>query len=374
MKNILFIAHSPDFYGADKVLYQVIEAAKNNFKVHVALPGTGEMTRRLETLGDMHLHYLNLPRFSLSAPDIAANLLNFIPFLQEFKKLLARLAPVLVYGNTIRAAIPVAVARKRGYPTLMHYHECNVAGITGRVLTKLVDSAAARNIFVCRAARDSYAEFSPALRKNSCVIYNGIIPPTIAEGEKEPTEFGDGGPRFISVAQLAPHKRIGDLLEAMDSIRTDFPRARLVVLGNGDKRADLERRSLELHLEDLVVMPGYLDDIVPLLSAADIFLAPFEKEACNMAVIEAMAAGKPVVAADGGGMSELVKDGETGYLFPVGDISQLVERTRQLAGSSELRQHFGAAAIKRVAENFNQPVQMGLIMREIENCAGVKRG
>jgi glycosyltransferase involved in cell wall biosynthesis len=110
------------------------------------------------------------------------------------------------------------------------------------------------------------------------------------------------------------------------------------------------------------------------VSATDIFLAPFEKEACNMAVIEAMAAGKPVVAADGGGMPELVSEGETGYLYPSGDIPQLLERVMQLTDSAALRQQLGEAATRRVARKFNLPTQMKLILLEIEAIARSDKG
>jgi len=369
MKTLLFIAHSPDFYGADKVLYQVIESARGKYRIHVVLPGKGEMAKRLAAFPDVELHYFNLPRFSLAATDIAATLVGFLPFLARFKKYLARLDPALVFGNTIRSALPVVFARKLGYPTLIHYHECNFPGPTGRILAKLAANAAKRNIFVCRFALESYADFSPGIRHNSIVIHNGIVPPAQGSEEDEPREFLDRSPRFITVGQLAHHKRIGDLLEAMPSILTTHPQAMLVVLGEGELRGDLERRINELGLQETVLLPGYRDNVSPLMNAADIFLAPFKKEACNMAVIEAMMAGKPVVATTGGGMPELVVEGETGFLYPPGETGKLVERIRKLAGSRELRSKFGEAARHRVQIHFNLQAQMELILAEIERCS-----
>ncbi|MBW2466721.1 MAG: glycosyltransferase, partial [Deltaproteobacteria bacterium] len=175
-KTILFIAHSPDFYGADKVLYQVIEACRGNFKVHVVLPGSGEMQYRLEKFQDVELFFLELPRFSLAGRDIGANIMNFLPFSRSFKKLLSRLNPDLVYGNTVRSALPVAMARRFGYRTLVHFHEHNVPGKAGGLIAGLADRAGHRNIFVCRSALESYASFSPELTQKSSVIYNGIKP------------------------------------------------------------------------------------------------------------------------------------------------------------------------------------------------------
>ena len=97
MKTILFIAHSPDFYGADKVLFQVIEAARGMYRIHVVLPSHGEMANRLAAeFSEFERHYLDLPRFSLSPGDVIANLIGLLPFLKKFKQFLSRLDPDLV--------------------------------------------------------------------------------------------------------------------------------------------------------------------------------------------------------------------------------------------------------------------------------------
>ena len=99
MKTILFIAHSPDFYGADKVLFQVIDSARGSYRIHVVLPGRGEMAQRLAAFADVELHFMALPRFSLAPADVIANLVGFLPFQIKFRKFLARIGPDLVYGT-----------------------------------------------------------------------------------------------------------------------------------------------------------------------------------------------------------------------------------------------------------------------------------
>lgn len=370
--NILFIAHSSDFYGADKVLSQVIEALRDTFKVHVVLPGPGEMERRLEKFQDVELYFLPLPRFSLAGKDIIVTMATFFPFYWGFKKLLHRLEPVLVYGNTIRSVLPVAMARRFGCRTLLHFHEHNVSGRAARLIAKRAYRAADRNIFVCRSALESYAVFAPDMNLKSTVIYNGIKPLARADYLIEPLEFHGRQPKLLAIGQLASHKRVGDLLESMPAILLKYPRAMLVVLGEGELRQVLENRLKELGIADSVALPGYVSDIRPWLFSTDIFLAPFEKEACNMAVIEAMAAKKPVVAAIGGGMPELVADGETGCLYPVGDIAQLTEKTLHLADLKDLQEQFGEAANQSVEDNFNLSAQMELIRQEIEKVIGIR--
>ena len=346
---------------------------RKSFKVHVILPGPGEMQSRLEKFSDVELFSLPLPRFSLAGKDIGANIVTFLPFSRAFKKLLARLDPDLVYGNTVRSLLPVAMARRLGYRTLVHLHEHNIPGKAGQVIAKLANLAADRNIFVCHSALQSYAAFSFGLSSKSTVIYNGISTLQSEGGPAEPQVFLGRKPRLLSVGQLASHKRMGDLLEAMPAFLAVYPEAQLVILGEGELRQGLEKRIKELELAGFVSLPGYVRDIMPLLSAADIFLAPFEKEACNMAVIEAMAASKPVVAADGGGMPELVEEGVTGYLYPPGNIVQLTERVLHLAGLKQLQERFGEAGSQRVKEKFNLAGQMKEIKLEIEAVIGSRR-
>lgn len=373
-KTILFIGHSPDFYGAEKVLFQVIDSVRSDFCVHVVLPGRGGMWRRLEILSGVTLHQLDLPRFSLAMRDILATIFGFLPFLFLFGRLLVRVRPDLLYGTTIRTVLPLAVARLLGYRSLIHFHEHNVPGPVGQLLPKLACRASERLLFVCRYALESYAASCPGLRSRSRVIYNGVPPQESAANVPCPTEFTDRFPRLLTIGQLAEHKRIGDLLEALPQIVARYPAAALVVLGDGELRDKLRTRARELGLDKRVFLPGYVNDTGPFLKNADIVLAPFAAEACNMVVLESMAAGKPVLAADGGGMPELIEQGRSGLLYPGGIIAALVENVLRLADNPALRDEMGRAAQQRAAEEFSLDGQMATIRGEIEGVlAGKKR-
>jgi glycosyltransferase involved in cell wall biosynthesis len=140
----------------------------------------------------------------------------------------------------------------------------------------------------------------------------------------------------VSVGRLERQKNPGMLVNAIESI----PNAKLLLVGQGRLRADLEGR-------DRVRLLGVRDDIPDILAAADIFALASDWEGLPLAIIEAMAAGLPVVATSVGCVPEVVQHGKTGLLIPRGDQVALITALRELAGSRLLRREMGAAARKR---------------------------
>jgi glycosyltransferase involved in cell wall biosynthesis len=124
--------------------------------------------------------------------------------------------------------------------------------------------------------------------------------------------------RIVAVTRLAPQKRNDLLVEAFALIRRTRPKAELHIVGDGPDLAALERRIVELGLEGTVCLLGRRDDVPEILSRAACFVMTSDYEGCPIAVIEAMAAGVPIVATDVGGVPELVADGESGLLVPPG--------------------------------------------------------
>src|SRR6185295_10657958 len=127
---------------------------------------------------------------------------------------------------------------------------------------------------------------------------------------------------------------------------------RLVMIGDGPDRADLERQVAADGYADVVDFVGEQPDLVPWLSAADLFLLPSSQESFGMAALEAMACEVPVVASRVGGLPEVIQDGVTGFLCPPDDIAGMAERAIALAKSPPLRRTIGQAAAQHVRTNF----------------------
>jgi glycosyltransferase involved in cell wall biosynthesis len=124
--------------------------------------------------------------------------------------------------------------------------------------------------------------------------------------------------RIVTVTRLAPQKRNDLVVEAFALIRRTRPQAELHIVGDGPDLASLQRRIVELGVEGAVHLLGRRDDVPEILSRAACFVMTSDYEGCPISVIEAMAAGLPVVATDVGGVPELVADGSSGLLVPPG--------------------------------------------------------
>jgi N-acetyl-alpha-D-glucosaminyl L-malate synthase BshA len=160
------------------------------------------------------------------------------------------------------------------------------------------------------------------------------------------------GAVVLHVSNFRPVKRVGTVLEIFKRVHGEIPGARLVLVGSGPERADLERRVFDEQLSEWVEFVGEQPDIVPWLSAADLFLLPSSQESFGMAALEAMACEVPVIASRVGGLPEVIDDGVTGFLVPPHDVDAMADRALAVLRDGELRRRVGAAAAERVRSRF----------------------
>jgi glycosyltransferase involved in cell wall biosynthesis len=158
------------------------------------------------------------------------------------------------------------------------------------------------------------------------VVYNPVDPPEDAPGQADPEcLWGGKGARILNVGRLNPQKNQALLLEAFARIQSDRD-ARLVILGDGDLRADLERRAQELGIADRVVMPGFQLAPGGYYRSADLFVLSSDYEGYPLVMIEAMHCGLPIVSTDClSGPAEILDNGKFGTLVPCGDARLLAQ-------------------------------------------------
>jgi glycosyltransferase involved in cell wall biosynthesis len=155
-----------------------------------------------------------------------------------------------------------------------------------------------------------------------------------------------------TVGRLHPQKGFASLLAAVARVRERLPAIRLLLVGGGALRRDLVARAEALGLAEVVIFAGSRGDVPEILAALDLFVLPSLWEGLPNAVLEAMAAGLPVVATAAGGTPEVVVDGETGLLVPPGDVTALAEAIERLLRDPGLRRKMGEAGRKRVEGHF----------------------
>jgi len=162
--------------------------------------------------------------------------------------------------------------------------------------------------------------------------------------------------RIGTVGRLEAVKDQGTLLEAFVRLRDldpqAFPRLRLVLVGEGSLRAELEARARTAGVAEQVWFAGARDDIPELLRALDLFVLPSRAEGISNTIMEAMATGLPVVATAVGGNDELVRDGETGRLVPAED-PEAMARALQGFRDASVRRHMGMAGRARAESAFS---------------------
>ncbi len=159
--------------------------------------------------------------------------------------------------------------------------------------------------------------------------------------------------RIVCVGRLRPEKAHEVLIAAVARLRPAWPDVKLRIVGDGPREAELRELVARLGLRDCVELLGHRDNVPALLRDADLFVLPSRTEASPNAVLEAMAAGLPVVASKVGGIPEAVTDGATGLLVPPDDVEALAGAVFHLFATPSLGERLGLAARLHVQDNYS---------------------
>ncbi len=161
-----------------------------------------------------------------------------------------------------------------------------------------------------------------------------------------------GVPVIVNVGALVGHKGQRHLVDAMPLVLREVPDAHLVIFGEGDLRAPLEKQIKQLALGKRVLLPGFREDVLSLMKSADLFVMSSVTEGLGSAVLDAMGMGHAVVGTTAGGIPEAVIPDVTGLLVDPGDHKALAAAIVRLLKNSDLRKQFGDAGRARVTEHF----------------------
>ena len=153
---------------------------------------------------------------------------------------------------------------------------------------------------------------------------------------------------IVHTSNFRPVKRIQDVIRVFHQIGQKVP-SKLLMIGDGPERPMAESLCRELGIQDCVRFLGKMEAVEEVLSIADLFLMPSEKESFGLAALEAMACEVPVISSDAGGLPELNLEGITGYLRPVGDVNGMADAALKLLQSGQLPQ-FRKNALARAKE------------------------
>jgi len=281
--------------------------------------------------------------------DDAVTVIRLVRLMREFR-------PHIVHTHTAKAgAVGRLAARLARVPVVVHtFHGHVFTGYFGPIktrLTILTERALARMsdrvVTLSERLRDEIAEHGVARRERIEVIPLGLdlaaMASTVSRLRGRFRTALDIKPdeRLIgSVGRLAPIKNVRLLLRAARALRAAGWRMRFVIVGDGELRADLEAEARALRLNGDVIFTGWRQDLPAVYADLDLLVNTSLNEGTPVAVIEAMAAGVPVVATRVGGVPDLITDGVTGTLVPSDDTaaltSALVERIERADDSRRM--------------------------------------
>ncbi len=213
-------------------------------------------------------------------------------------------------------------------------------------------------VAVSQAAKEYLHKVEWVPRHKISVVPNAIEPPPpVPEEEVRALRAawlgaGHSGPLIGTVARLEPQKGLDVLIRALPLVRRTLPGVRCVIVGQGALEPELRALARALHVEEHVVFAGTRRDIPAVLAALDLFVLPSRFEGLSLALLEAMAAGKPVVATAVSGTVEVIDPGRTGILVPPEDEGALARAVLDLLTRPRAMQALGERARAYVLQHY----------------------
>jgi glycosyltransferase involved in cell wall biosynthesis len=301
--------------------------------------------------------------------------------IRALRDLIRQRRPDVLHTHTAKAgatgriaALAVGSARPRA---IVHtYHGHVLSGYFSRrwehvfrLIERALSRGAGRLVAVSDEVRDDLVRFKVAPARRFAVVPYGFDLPAWSEADDESRrrlreEVGADDDCFVVgwVGRLTAIKRPLDLVRTLRALLDREVDALLVLVGDGEDRAAVEALAAELGVADRCRFVGFQKSIRDWYAAFDALLLTSANEGTPVVAIEALAAGRPVVATRAGGTGTVVENGETGYLEQVGDTNALAQRLALIAGDRDLRARMGA----RGAEDVRTRFTVGRMADEIE--------
>ncbi|MDE3219585.1 MAG: glycosyltransferase family 4 protein [Nitrospirota bacterium] len=352
--RILYVHGIEAIGGAERDLIALLKRLdRQKWEPHVVCPGTGPFRDQL--------HAIAVPVHALSLPPWRKPLAFFQrrSAIQRFGALVDQLDPAMIHVNdiwwvphTVRA---VAHCASQSVPIVAHVRqEIDPAKVRRYELDR-----AEAVIAISRQIEESLIAGGVSASKVR-TLYSGIDlsdrhPTHDSQAIRQLIGIPDGAVLVGTTANLFPRKGYEVMLRAIPAIIGAVPAVHYVIVGSDDNDyADrLKRLAQELKIADRVHIVGFQDPVQPFLASLDLYVHPALMEGFGIAVVEAMAMGKAVVATTTGGLPEVVAQGETGLLVPPGDVEALAATVVALLEDPVRREQMGRCGRVRANERFS---------------------
>lgn len=347
--KILLLTTRLQYGGIGVYTVTLAEALKQRGHSLRVASGGGELVAELEARGIEHI-YLNINTKSEVNPIVWLASGNLIGSIEKNK-------PNIIHAQTrVTQVLAYLVWRRRQIPYVSTCHGFFRPRLGRRVFPCWGQKA----IAISEAVREHLVNDLKVKKENVSLVYNGVdterFKRSLAQNEAAAYKSNIGlkdGPVIGVIARLSPVKGHRFLLMAMKEVLRDVPEAQLLIIGDGPIKAELVNLALQLNIAGSVFLEGSTPDTTKPLSIIDVFVLPSLQEGLGLSIMEAMAAGRPVVGTDVGGVYSLIKDGKTGLLVPPQDATGLAQAILELLKDRDKANRLGQQAQRFVTEKFS---------------------
>jgi glycosyltransferase involved in cell wall biosynthesis len=363
--RVLFVVTLAEAGGVASYSRALLPGLTETFEVVVASHGDGPLRHLAERLGMRYVHLRHLRRPIHPLHDALA--------VRELLQLIRRHRPHIVHAHSSKAGIvgrlaarlarvPVQIFTVHGWSFAAYPPPASwLFGTADRLM------CGGTSMIVCPA----HAVRTAGLRARTCRADRSIVIPNAVDvGAFRRAHHSAQTPKVVTVGRLAFPKTFAILLRALAILQPGTFHA--AIAGDGPKRHQLAADIELLGLSDAVQLLGTRSDVVDLLADSDVFVLSSRSECLPMSVIEAMAAGLPVVASAVGGVPELVEHGRTGIVVPPDDPAPLADAIARLVADADLRRRMGEAGRARAEALFDvdrfRQKHFDLYARELARC------
>jgi len=361
--NILLLSNHLNIGGISSYLFSLGNGlAKSGNKVFVA-SSAGEMVPKIKAGGAEFIPIPIRVKFELH-PTILISQMKLSGFILKNKI-------NIIHANTrVTQVLADLLSRSCGIPYMSTCHGFFRNNFGRRLFPLWGDRVIAISDSVKQHLLDDFKVQEDKIR----LIYNGIDvnkfnSRDIIDKANIKAVLGLKPGRVVGiVARLSDVKGHTYLIEAMRNVIKEFPDTQLLIVGDGREKDNLLRKVMESKITENVKFIASVDDTTQILPIMDLFVMPSLQEGLGLAVMEAQAAGLPVVASNIGGLSNLIQDGITGLLVPPKDIYTLSAAITELLRNMNKAEMFGANGRKFIEQNFSLDIMIEKTEEVYKEC------
>lgn len=355
--KLLYIVANLELGGAERLVANWCEALNGaGFECYILciIEKSGPYVAELEVLG---IKILELPQLEW----------NTFQFMHRLSEIVRMLRIDVVHSQCAWSLPQQALASRlggaKGFVLTVHNtytHGTFLQSFRRKILLRCIQPFLDKIIGVSDAVTDHTRDWLGIKSALIITIHNGIFCerfdlPDIQNKEAARRKLGipESGPLAITVAALSEQKDHLTLLKSASILHQRIPALKFILVGDGDLKSELKKYCSDNELEKIVFFLGKRTDVPQLLQVSDLFVLSSKWEGLGLVFAEAQAAGLPVVGTRVTGIPEVVQDGRTGLLVPVGDAQKLAESIEELIVHSQKAIQMGNAGKKFVFKHFS---------------------